>query len=75
MNKSSNFSDSFENRFSNEDLQNAVASKSAEKLIGKLSDNEKAKLNSLLKDEEQLKRLLSSDKAKQIMKMFGQGNK
>lgn len=55
----------------NSDFNDAIKNKNADELFDKLSDTDKATLSSILSDKTKLNEVLSSDKAKQIMKMLG----
>ena len=56
-------------------VKQAAKSGNTDALLKSLSDSDKQKLNSVLKDKEALEKLLRSPQAAAIMKMLSKGNK
>ncbi len=52
----------------------SIENKDANKLIDSLSDKDKQKLNSLLNNEDELKKILSSPEAKMLIALLGGKN-
>lgn len=61
-------------RFKEDELKEAARSGKADKLLNKLSDQERMRLNEILSDKSKLEQVLKSDQAKQLMKLFGAEN-
>jgi len=55
-------------------LEKATKSGDASSLVNSLSNEDKEKLNNILKDKEQLQQVLKSPQAQMLLKLFGGKN-
>lgn len=70
-----NISNSSGGKINADAIKNAAQSGNTDAILNSLSQSDKEKLNSVLKDKEALEKLLKSPQAAAIMKMFSKGNR